>query len=365
MIIIKESVYKALEIVAEEGEILISDLKVKYIDKIGKDFNPRIIGALCAGETPNCNLKGSRLKITEKGKENLGLPVELDDSEPATTTTKTTTAKPSKPKPKARTVKTDFVETNNEISLIIYAVDEGKNCLLSGPTGCGKSFAIEEVAKVEKKKLWTVNCDVELDKTEIVGHYEVVSDGDGNTETRWVRGILPMAMENGDWIVLDEVNMARPEVMSVLHQALDHRRTLTIKEHDNEEVKAHPDFRVFATMNPEYSGTAELNYAFRRRFEVIVDMDYLSSPKEKALIEKRTGVNSITSTRCMGIARDARKLFTDGKVSYPVSTAHLLEFASMMAKECFTAQECARVTLNISDNPDENQDILNVVRSYF
>jgi len=339
-------------------------LRVKFTEETGKEFNPRVIGELCKGEKPNCKLASGLLEITEHGRISLGAPVRIepDDEE---TTTKEKPKEPAKPRPKARKVKTDFVETNNEIALIVYAIDEGKNCLLSGPTGCGKSFAIEEVAKAEKRKLWTVNCDVELDKTEIVGHYEVVSDGDGNTETRWVRGILPMAMENGDWIVLDEVNMARPEVMSVLHQALDHRRTLTIKEHGNEEIKAHKNFRVFATMNPEYSGTAELNYAFRRRFEVIVEMDYLSSAKEKSLIEKRTGLDAINSTKCIGVAKDARALFKDGKVSYPVSTAHLLEFAAMLSKECFTPQECAKVTLNISDNPDENQDVLNCVRSYF
>jgi nitric oxide reductase NorQ protein len=221
------------------------------------------------------------------------------------------------------------------------------------------------MARVNKKKLWTVNCDVELDKTELVGHYEVITDEKGQPKTQWVNGILPMAMTNGDYVVFDEVNMARPEVMSVLHQALDHRRTLTIKEHGNEEIKAHSDFRVFASMNASYAGTADLNYAFRRRFGIIIGMEYLDRRQEKKLILERTGVDDITAENLIKIATDTRRQEADGKISHSVSTAHLLEFAEMLKLGLFTPLECARVTLNLDDDEATRQDILNVVRSYY
>jgi nitric oxide reductase NorQ protein len=174
-----------------------------------------------------------------------------------------------------------------------------------------------------------------------------------------------LAMENGDWVVLDEINMARPEVVSVLHQVLDHRRALTIKEHNNEEVKAHPDFRVFGTMNPEYAGTAELNYAFRRRFELIISMNYLSPAKEKKLIMGRTDLRPDLAEKCVKLANDTRKLKKDGKLNYPLSTAHILEFSSMLKSNAFAPLDCARVTLNVSDDIAENEDVMNCVKSYF
>lgn len=257
--------------------------------------------------------------------------------------------------------KLKFIESNNEVSVMMYAITNGKNTLLKGPTGCGKSFLVEELAKSQNKKLYTVNCDVELDKTEIIGHHEI-EDG----ETVWVEGILIKAMKEGAWIVFDEINMARPEVLSVLHQALDYRRKITIKEHHNEEIVADKDFRVVATINPNYCGTTELNYAFRRRFNVIVDMNYLSKTDERKLIEKRTGIDKETSSRLVSIASDVRVMQNEGKITYPISTAHLLEFGEMLNKnEGINPIDCAKVTLNTSDDFAEMEDILNVVKNYF
>jgi len=271
------------------------------------------------------------------------------------------TAETSEPKiVKIKTPKTAFVETNNEVSLMMYGIENQKNVLLKGPTGCGKSFLVEEMAKHYGKKLYTVNCDVELDKTELVGHHEIEDD-----ETSWIDGILVIAMKEGAWIVFDEVNMARPEVLSVMHQILDFRRTLTIKEHHNEEIKAKDGFRVFASINPNYCGTTELNYAFRRRFNLIIDMDYLLKHSENKLIQNNTGLNPEQSLKLVNIANDTRTMQKDGKLTHSISTAHLLEFAEMLVANNYKPIDCARVTLNVSDDFGEMEDILNVVKNYF
>jgi nitric oxide reductase NorQ protein len=357
----KESCLESLRYIATrpEGKAKISELKEEFSPPKGH-FEPRVIGALCAGTSPNCRLEGAYLVITEFGKKNLARYEGKEISPPSSDV-----EPPKPPKPKPETIKTGFVETNQEVAIMLEAIKAGKNILCVGPTGSGKSFLIEEISGAQKKKLWTVNCDVELDKTELVGHYEIITDEKGQPKTQWVKGILPMAMENGDYVVLDEVNMARPEVMSVLHQALDHRRTLTIKEHGNEEVKAHPEFRIFGSMNAGYAGTAELNYAFRRRFQRIITMDYLSAEREKRLIINRTGIDDDDAHKLVSIGRDTRKLEADGKLSHSVSTAHLLEFAEMLKLGTFSAMECARVTLCVDDDEGVKQDIMNIVRSYY
>lgn len=276
--------------------------------------------------------------------------------------TKTETEPTPKPKTikQIKTPKIDFIENNKEISLMVYGIDKQKNVLLKGPTGCGKSYLIEQLAKHYGKKLYTVNCDVELDKTELVGHHEIEND-----ETTWIDGILVSAMKEGAWIVFDEVNMARPEVLSVMHQILDYRRTLTVKEHHNEEVKAKDGFCVFATINPNYCGTTELNYAFRRRFNLILDMDYLPKHGENKLIQSRTKLSPDRSLKLVEIGNTTRTMQKDGKLTHAISTAHLLEFAEMLVANNHNPIECARTTLNVSDEFGEMEDILNVVKNYF
>jgi len=342
---------KAMKIIEENEEgINLSDLKDEYNKRYEDTFSPTVIGKLCEGEEPLCYLRGGQIR---KATTIEPQPQEKEEEKAPT----------PPPTPTPEEPETGFYETNNEYKKILYAISKQKNTLLVGPTGCGKSFLVQELAKKERKKLRTVNCDNELDKTELVGHYEIVSDGKTSI-TEWVKGILTRAMEDGDWIVLDEVNMAHSEVLSVMHQALDHRRTLTIKEHREEEIKAHPDFRVFATMNPAYAGTAELNKAFRRRFEVIINVDYLNQAMERKLLIERTGISSSVAGKCVNVANDTRSLFKEGKINNPVSTAHLLEFA-LAIQEGFSPLDSAMMSLSVSDDEDEMQDILNCVKSYF
>jgi len=268
------------------------------------------------------------------------------------TTTKKTVSKPK--------LKTGFIETNNEVSKIDYGIENSKNILLKGDTGCGKSFLIEEMAKKYKKKLYTVSCDVELDKSEIIGKYEV-KDG----KTVWIDGVLILAMKEGAWIVFDEINMAKPEIISVLHRVLDDRRTITVKEHNNEDIKAEKGFRVFASINPDYAGTTEFNYAFRRRWTEIIEMFYLSAANETKLLMKRKKIDKEQAVKLVRIGHDTRRMYSEGKLSHPISTAHLLEFAEMLNKSNFKPIECAELTLNVSDDFGEMEDILNVVKNYF
>jgi len=268
--------------------------------------------------------------------------------------------KETTPKKTIKKVRTDFIDSNKETQKVIFAIENKKNILLKGDSGCGKSFLIEQLAKKYKKKIYTVNCDIELDKSELIGKYEVV-DG----KTQWIVGILIRAMKEGAWIVFDEANTAKPEIMSSLHSVLDHRRSIEIKEHHSEKIKAHEDFRAFGTYNPNYAGTAEFNFAFRSRFTQIVEVNYLPPNKEKTLLMKRTGIDENKASMLVRIGLDSRRMAKEGKLSNPISTRHLLEMAEMLVKSDFTPIECAGMTLNISDDFGEMEDVLNVVKNYF
>jgi hypothetical protein len=89
-----------------EGRAKISELKEALSPPLGH-WDPRVIGALCAGNTPNCKLDGAFLVITEQGKLSVAsYEGKTISSEPKA---------PKAPKPKPETVKTDFLETNQEV----------------------------------------------------------------------------------------------------------------------------------------------------------------------------------------------------------------------------------------------------------
>lgn len=93
----------------------------------------------------------------------------------------------------------------------------------------------------------------------------------------WVfkEGCIPQAMRHGWWVILDEINLAEPQVLERLNSALDQPPSLVLSEADGTKfgsggaVEVSPHFRLFATMNPaEYAGRSILSPAFRDRWLV-------------------------------------------------------------------------------------------------
>ena len=88
----------------------------------------------------------------------------------------------------------------------------------------------------------------------------------------WQDGLVPLAMKEGWWLLLDEVNLAEPQILERLNSVLEPLPMLVLTEHDNSIIGSggtpvHPDFRIFATMNPaEYAGRMALSPAYRDRW---------------------------------------------------------------------------------------------------
>jgi midasin len=79
-------------------------------------------------------------------------------------------------------------------------------------------------------------------------------------------GVLIEAMKRGDWLILDELNLARSEILESLNRLLDDNKELFINETQT-YIRPHANFRIFATQNPtSYGGRKELSKAFKNRF---------------------------------------------------------------------------------------------------
>ncbi|KAJ2805745.1 AAA ATPase midasin, partial [Coemansia guatemalensis] len=83
---------------------------------------------------------------------------------------------------------------------------------------------------------------------------------------RFVEGALAQAARSGAWLLLDEVNLAAPETLACLGGLLQRERMLLLPE-TGARIACHPDFRLFACMNPATDvGKRDLPPALRNGF---------------------------------------------------------------------------------------------------
>lgn len=83
------------------------------------------------------------------------------------------------------------------------------------------------------------------------------------------KGSIYQCAQYGGFGILDEINMAKNDAVSVLHATLDYRRSIDVPGYD--KIDLHPAARFIGTMNYGYAGTKELNEALVSRF-LVIDM---------------------------------------------------------------------------------------------
>ncbi|XDB53754.1 hypothetical protein ABFV05_007370 [Capra hircus] len=85
----------------------------------------------------------------------------------------------------------------------------------------------------------------------------------------FVEGTLAQAVKRGEWILLDEINLAAPETLECLSGLLEGSSgsLVLLDRGDTEPLVRHPDFRLFACMNPATDvGKRNLPPGIRNRF---------------------------------------------------------------------------------------------------
>ncbi|KAI7604189.1 midasin, partial [Hortaea werneckii] len=126
----------------------------------------------------------------------------------------------------------------------------------------------------------------------------------------FVEGNIVKAVRNGDWVLLDEINLASPDTLESITDLLDPSApSLLLTEAGNiERIEAHPDFRVFAAMNPATDvGKKDLPPGIRSRFTEL----YVESP-DKDIKSLQSIVRSYLRTEAAAdaaIAMDVSTLY--------------------------------------------------------
>ncbi|MEX1166331.1 MAG: AAA family ATPase, partial [Hydrogenophaga sp.] len=158
-----------------------------------------------------------------------------------------------------------FVET---LHAVLTGVSHAMPVALEGETAASKTTAVLYLAHVLGQPVVRLNLNGQTDPGELVGRYIPSDQGWGFHE-----GSLPQAMRHGYWLLLDEMNLAEPQVLERLNCALENPPTLVLSEGTGTvfgpggEVGVSENFRLLATLNPaEYSGRSVLSPAFRNRW---------------------------------------------------------------------------------------------------
>ena len=177
-------------------------------------------------------------------------------------------------------------EVSSEVLDYLYAPQHDA-LLLRGPTGCGKTSLVLEVAARLK---WAV-------ESVTVSAYSEVADLIGKPQMEQGRlsfqfGPLVRAMHYGEILLINEIDLMPSGVLAVLNEVLD-GRALTINAASGIVIKPHAGFRVIATANSKelggtsgyYQGVKQLNQAFLDHWRV-VECDYPSIAQERAIIKQ-------------------------------------------------------------------------------
>ncbi|SDI29030.1 AAA family ATPase [Paraburkholderia phenazinium] len=227
-----------------------------------------------------------------------------------------------------------FSERFNDI---VEDIVENKRVMLIGHTGAGKTSLIEQVAARAQHGVVRSNMNGQTTVGDFVGFWTVKGG-----ETLWVDGVLPTAMREGLWLIVDEIDFAEPSILAALTAVLEPHGRLTLKEKGNEVVAPHPAFRLFATANAVgamsqfrhlYQGANLMNEAFLDRWRVYL-LDYLS-PTEEADVLMRTLAPLMTRTvaaTLAAIAADCRAAFAREDLASAFSTRRLLDWAELMLR---------------------------------
>jgi MoxR-like ATPase len=240
-----------------------------------------------------------------------------------------------------------FIEELKWKYLLRSAV-RGKNILMTGPTGCGKTLAAQSLVKSLKRPDYYFNLGATQDaRATLIGNTHFNKEnGTFFAESAFVKAIkTPNAI-----ILLDELSRAHPEAANILMTVLDAgQRYLRLDEAEGSpiiKVASGVTFIATANVGGEYTATRVMDRALMDRF-VQIEMDLLDKENELALLKfKFPEADEYSLNALAEIADTTRQLIkTDAsKISTIVSTRVNVEAAGLIY-DGFTLFEAANIAI--------------------
>ena len=194
---------------------------------------------------------------------------------------------------------------------------------ITGLSGNGKTFSVEQACAQLGRELIRVNITIETDEDDLLGGFRLV---DGNTA--WHNGPVIEALERGAILLLDEIDLASNKILCL--QSILEGKGVFLKK-IGKWVKPAAGFQVIATANTKgkgsddgrFIGTNVLNEAFLERFPVTFEQEYPTVAIETKILNKLCGDVNFCK-RLADWADIIRKTFYDGGIEEIISTRRLV-----------------------------------------
>jgi MoxR-like ATPase len=248
------------------------------------------------------------------------------------------------------TLEADIWYPPEHTKAIATAIKENIACLLIGETGTGKTSMLREVAYLRKQPYYRINLTGYTSPDELIGSKSAQAGS-----TYFEEGVMIKAMREGALLVMDEINATPPDCLFALHSLLDDERKVTLPT--GTVVYPHPEFRFFATMNPDYEGTKSVNKALTDRFGIILDIKPLEPDLEKDYLKKKGVPDNDTEIMVM-FATKARKAYQERQTTMFVSTRTLLQWGQLISKGLTLEEAFVVSVLNkLPHDPDMRRGI--------
>ena len=228
---------------------------------------------------------------------------------------------------------------DRETTLAILAgFAHNRRVMIQGYHGTGKSTHVEQVAARLNWPCIRVNLDSHISRIDLIGKDAIVLR-DGQQVTEFREGILPWALRNPVAIVFDEYDAGRADVMFVIQRVLEADGKLTLLD-QNEIIRPHPSFRLFATANTIglgdttglYHGTQQINQGQMDRWSLVATLNYLSHDAEAAIVLAKnphynTAEGRKTINHMVTVADLTRSAFMNGDLSTVMSPRTVIAWA--------------------------------------
>ena len=201
---------------------------------------------------------------------------------------------------------------------------------ITGLSGNGKTFSVEQACASLNRELIRVNITIETDEDDLIGGFRLL-----NGQTVWHNGPIIEALERGSILLLDEIDLASNKILCL--QSILEGKGVFLKK-IGRYVKPAPGFNVIATANTKgkgsedgrFIGTNVLNEAFLERFPVTFEQAYPSVKTEFKILQ------GLAATLNIKMTSSVRDLLTGVTLSVRPSMMVVLRRSSQLV-DLFTS----------------------------
>ena len=231
---------------------------------------------------------------------------------------------------------------------LIRSAVRGKNIMMTGPAGCGKTMAAKSVVNSLDRPDFYFNLGATQDpRATLIGNTHF----DTNKGTFFSKSLFVEAIQTPNSVILlDELSRAHPDAWNILMTVLDYgQRYLRLDEADNSETIKVADgvtFVATANIGNEYTSTRVMDKALMDRF-TIVEMDVLTEDDENSLLNYM--FPNVDSVLLGNVAKIATLTRTESnsetaRITSGISTRTTVELCGLLY-DGFSLEEAAEVSI--------------------